>query len=600
MRRNPLDPLIPGAKARRFGRLLLLSTIVGLAAGAAALCFHWLLAGVSWGLLDNLAGYRPEGAAGEAELFTPSDTPLRRWLLLLLPAAGGLVSGAIVYLLAPEAEGHGTDSAIEAYHRKGGNIRARVPFVKMIASAITIGSGGSGGREGPIAQMGAGVGSMIGRALRLSQRDRTLLLAAGMGAGIAAMFHAPLAGALFAAEVLYREIDFEFELIVPATVASIVSYSTSCMVFGFQPLFRTPEMLFRNPVELVGYLILAVIMALAGGLFIRVFYGVRDAFRRLSVPLWIAPAIGGLLTGCVGFVFPDALATGYGIVQGTLDGHLAWTFLLIAALARMATTSFSIGSGGSGGVFGPSVVIGAALGGAVGLVLAEYAPFLAPNPESYALVGMAAFFAAAANTPLSSVIIVSEMTGNYYLLVPTMWTCALAFAMSSRTSLYEKQVASRADAPRHSGEMALSVLRRLRIRDHMLGVDQIRDRLLGPGTPYAEIVRRFSETGGNSFPLVDEEGRLAGWVTDAQLRLALAEHEVGPLLVAQDLAVTPITVEVDATVDVAVRRMIRHQLGELAVVSPEDPDRLLGVISRTLIVTAYDREILQAEQPISA
>jgi CIC family chloride channel protein len=213
---------------------------------------------------------------------------------------------------------------------------------------------------------------------------------------------------------------------------------------------------------------------------------------------------------------------------------------------------------------------------------------------------MAAFFAAAANTPLSSVIIVSEMTGNYYLLVPAMWTCALAFAVAQRTSLYEKQVASRADAPRHSGEMALSVLRRLRIRDHMLSVDQIRERVLEPGTPYAEIVRRFSETGGISFPLLDAEGRISGWVTDAQLRVALAEHEVGPLLVAQDLAVTPITVEVDATVDVAVRRMIRHQLGELAVVDPSEPDRLLGVISRTQIVAAYDREILRAEMPVSA
>jgi CIC family chloride channel protein len=598
MRRNPLDPLIPGVKARRFGRLLLLSALVGVAAGLAAICFHWLLGGVSWGLLDRLAGFRPEGAAGEVELFPPSDTPLRRWLLLLLPAAGGLISGTIVYLLAPEAEGHGTDSAIEAYHRKGGHVRKRVPFVKMIASAITIGSGGSGGREGPIAQMGGGVGSMIGGALRLPQRDRTLLLAAGMGAGIAAMFHAPLAGALFAAEVLYRDIDFEFELIVPATVASIVSYSTACLHLGFQPLFRTPEMTFR-PVELLGYLILAVIMALAGGLFIRVFYGVRDAFRRLRIPLWIAPAIGGALTGVIGFLFPDALATGYGIVQGTLDGHLGWTFLLIAALARMATTSFSIASGGSGGVFGPSVVIGAALGGAVGLLLSEYAPLVAPNPQSYALVGMAAFFAAAANTPLSSVIIVSEMTGNYYLLVPTMWTCALAFAMAQRTSLYEKQVSSRAEAPVHSGEMALSVLRKLRIREHMLPLERIRDRLLEPGTPYLEIVRRFSETGGISFPVLDESGHMTGWVTDAQLRVALADQEVGPLLVAQDLAVTPITVELEATVDVAVRRMIRHQLGELAVVEPQDPDRLLGVISRTQVVAAYDREILKAEQPLS-
>lgn len=602
MRRNLLDPLVPGDQARRFGRLLILSTLVGVAAGLAAVCFHWLLGGVSWGLLDQLAGYRPEGAAGEVELFPRGDGPFRRWLLLILPALGGLVSGAIVYWLAPEAEGHGTDSAIDAYHRKGGHIRARVPFVKMVASAITIGSGGSGGREGPIAQMGAGVGSIFGRVLKLSQRDRTLLMAAGMGAGIAAMFHAPLAGALFAAEVLYREIDFEFELIVPATVASIVSYSTTSWIFGWEPLFRTTDVPFRKPVELLGYFGLAVVMAVASTAFVKVFYGTRDAFRKLKIPLWIAPAVGGLLTGVVGFVFPHALSTGYGIVQGALDadGTWGWKLLLVAAVARMMTTSFSIGSGGSGGVFGPSVVIGAALGGAVGLIYAEYVPVLAAHPQNYVLVGMAAFFAAAANTPLSSVIIVSEMTGNYYLLVPTMWTCALAFAMAKRASLYEKQVASRADAPIHSGEMALSVLRRLRIRDHMLSLEYIRDRLLSPGTPYPDIVRRFSETGGISFPILDESGHMTGWVTDAQLRVALTQHDVAPLLVAEDLGVTPITVPIDASVDVAVRRMIRHQLGELVVVDPGEPDRPLGVINRTQIVAAYDREILKVEQPATA
>ena len=595
MRRRILDSFIPGERTRQFGRLLLLATLVGVAAGLAAIAFHWMLEAVSWSLLDQLAGYRPAEAAGEPDPFPAATTPFRPWLLCLLPMLGGIVSGTILYLVAPEAEGHGTDSVIEAYHRKGGRIRARVPFVKAITSAITIGSGGSGGREGPIAQMGAGVASTLSQVLGLSQRERSILVAAGMGAGIGAIFHAPLAGAIFAAEVLYREIDFEFEVIVPATVASIIAYSTGALSFGWDPLFRAPEFHFQNPVELLGYLALAVVMALSGNLFPKVFYGVRDLFHATGLPLWITPAIGGLLTGAVGLFFPDALATGYGIVQGALDGDKTWGFLLIAALLRMVTTATSIGSGGSGGVYGPSVVIGGSLGGAVGQILHLMAPWLAPHPESYTLVGMAAFFAAAANTPLSSLIMVSELTGNYHLLVPTFWTCAISFALAQRSSLYEKQVASRADAPYHSGQMALEVLRRLRIKDHMLPLEQVKERLLEPGTPYEEIVRRFSETGGISFPIVDGEGRMSGWVTDTQLRAALAQRELGPLLVAEDLAVTPMTVSRDQTLDVAVRRLIQRNLGELVVTDPLDPDRPVGVISRQQIVAAYDRELLKAD-----
>ena len=594
MRRRILEPLIPGERTRRFGRLLLLAGVVGVVAGLGAIAFHWMLEIVSWQLLDRLAGYRPTEAAGEMDMLPPGTGPFRPWLLFLLPALGGIVSGAIVYWLAPEAEGHGTDSVIEAYHRKGGRIRARVPFVKAVASAITIGSGGSGGREGPIAQIGAGIASTLSLGIKLSQKDRTLLVAAGMGAGIGAIFHAPLAGAIFAAEVLYREIDFEFEVIVPATVASIIAYSTAALHFGWAPLFHTGDLQFRNPLELSGYLILALVMAVFGGLFPRIFYGVRDLFRATKLPLWITPAIGGLLTGAVGLVFPDALATGYGIVQGALDGNVGWGFLLAAALARMVTTSTSIASGGSGGVFGPSVVIGGALGGAVGQILHQVVPWMAPHPESYAMVGMAAFFSAAANTPLSSVIIVSEMTGNYHLLVPTFWTCALSFALAKRTSLYEQQVDSRADSPHHSGQMALEVLRRLRIRDFMVPLEEMRDRLLEPGTPYPEIVRRFSRTGGVSFPVLGEDGKMVGWVTDAQLRAALAQQELAPLLVAQDLAVTPVTVSLDASLDVAVRRVIRAGVGEAVVTDSNDPDLPVGVISRQAIVAAYDREILKA------
>ncbi len=597
MRRRILTQLIPDERTRRFGRILLFSTIVGLAAGLAAIVFHYMLGAVSWSMLDQLAGYRPSGAAGEHALIPESDTPFRPWVLALLPALGGLVSGFLVWWLAPEAEGHGTDSVVDAYHRKGGLIRTRVPFVKAVTSAITIGTGGSGGREGPIAQMGAGVGSMIARWVKLSERERTVLVAAGMGAGVGAMFHAPLAGAIFAAEVLYREIDFEFEVIVPATVSSIVAYATGALAFGWQPLFRTPEILFRNPVELLGYGVLAIVMALASGLFVKVFYKTRDLFRATGLPLWITPAIGGLLTGAVGLVFPDALATGYGIVQGALDGKagMTWGFLLIAAGLRMVTTSTSIGSGGSGGVFGPSVVIGGALGGAVGLILHQVAPWLAPHPAGYALVGMAAFFAAAANTPLSSVFIVSEMTGNYFLLVPTMWTSAISFALAKRTSLYEQQVLNRADTPRHAGEMQLEILRRLKISEHMETLSEIEDRLVEPGTSLEELVGRFAETGGASFPVLDGERRLLGWVTDGDLRSTLAQEGLGPLLVAQDLAGEAVTVRADESLDVAVRRMIRERLGELVVVEPGDERRPVGMISRTSVVAAYDHEILESD-----
>ncbi len=594
MRRRLIEGLIPGETKRRFGRILALSTLVGLAAGLAAVAFHYMLGTVNWLFLDNLAGYHPQEAAGEHALFAATSTVFKPWVLFFLPALGGLISGTIVYLLAPEAEGHGTDSVIEAYHQKAGRIRARVPFVKAVSSALTIGSGGSGGREGPIAQMGAGVGSILANLFHLSDRDRTLLVAAGMGAGIGAMFHAPLAGALFAAEVLYREIDFEFELIVPATVASIVSYATSSLILGWDPLFRTNPTVFRNPVELLGYSILAVVVALAGGIFVKVFYSTRNLFHASGLPLWAAPAIGGLLTGIVGFFFPHAIATGYGVVQSALDSQTTWLFLLLAALLRMVTTSASIASGGSGGVFGPSVVIGGALGGSVGLLLHQLAPWIAPHPESYVLVGMAAFFAGAANTPLSSVIIVSEMTGNYFLLVPTLWTSAIAFALATRTSLYEKQVGSRSDAPWHAGMMARDVLRRLKVSSAMLDIEEARERILAPGTPYDEIVRCFADTGAVSFPVIDAEGQMVGWVLDTHLRAALAQKEVSGLLVAQDLAVIPITIGRDQSLHVAVRRMIRCGLGELVVVDLREPNRPVGLLSRQQIVAAYDQEILKA------
>ncbi len=269
---------------RSLTRWFLLCTLVGIVAGFAAIAFYWLLSFAQHLMLDSLAGYRPPGPGGEQPLIAPSTTPFRPWLLILLPALGGLASGLLVYKFAPEAEGHGTDAVIDAYHHQEGVIRSRTPLIKALASALTIGTGGSAGREGPIAQIAAGFGSLLGKWFKLGPHERRVLMAAGMGAGIGAIFHAPLAGGLLAAEVLYRQMEFEYEVIVPSFIASIVAYAVFATKFGWDPLFASPDFVFRNAVELLPYFILALVVAAGAVGYVRIFYGVRNLFQKSGSP----------------------------------------------------------------------------------------------------------------------------------------------------------------------------------------------------------------------------------------------------------------------------------------------------------------------------
>ena len=364
-------------------RLLGSSALVGVVAGLGAVVFSVACQVVVRYSLDGIAGYRSDGPAGEARVawLPESIQPFRPWLIPLSAGIGGLVSGLLVFKFAPEAEGHGTDSVIAAYHFHHGDIRARVPLIKLIASAITIGTGGSGGREGPIAQIGAGFGSVYACLLRFSPTERRILLAAGMGAGIAAIFRAPLAGALFASEVLYSSPEFEPEVIIPAGIASVIAYSTFGLFFGWGELFKTPPLEFNSAGQLVAYFVLAVLMALLAMIYTRTFYWFIYLFGQLRTSRWLKPAIGATLSGLVGvalfYVFgqnPHALSVlsfGYGILQaGFTDfDSLSASLLLAIALGKIVTTSLTIGSGGSGGVFGPSMVIGGCAGGAFGIAL---------------------------------------------------------------------------------------------------------------------------------------------------------------------------------------------------------------------------------------
>ncbi|HEY1785492.1 MAG TPA: chloride channel protein, partial [Pirellulales bacterium] len=530
-------------------RLLGFSLVVGLVAGLAAVVFFVTTVVAERYFLGTLAGFEPKPhPAGETVIdWLPAIAPMfHPWRLLLILPLGGLFTGWVVYTFAPEAEGHGTDAVIEAYHKRQGVIAPRVPIVKIIASAVTLGVGGSGGREGPIAQIGAGFGSFLAGAMRLRPAERRVLMAAGMGAGIAAIFRAPLAGSLFAAEVLYRSPEFESEVIMPAALASVVSYSTFGVIFGWQPLFAIPKLEFNDPVELVAYLVLALWAAFLAMLYTRSFYAITRWFRRSPVPRKLRPAVGGLLTAIVGLalyfgfgrqeIVLGVLGFGYGTLQWALeaDGTQTVWLLLAIALGKILTTGLTIGSGGSAGVFGPSMVIGGCGGGAMGLLFQRYWPLAAPAPAACVLVGMAGFFAAAAKTPFSTLVMVSEITGGYPLLLPALWVCVLAFMLSDTQSIYSSQVEGRSRSPAHRGRFVREVLAGVRVEqlipreEHFLR--------LAPGDSLAVVIERFRGCDYPVLPVVDAGGRLLGIVNLEEIGRMTQTPEMASLLVAADLA----------------------------------------------------------------
>jgi CIC family chloride channel protein len=602
-------------RLRPQARLLGLSLIVGLVAGTGAIAFFWACQVAFHYSLDVLGGYHPHHPGGEPPLFGEAMGPLRPWLLLLIPTIGGILSGFIVYSLAPEAEGHGTDSAIAAYHRHQGQIRPRVPLVKLVASALTLGSGGSGGREGPIAQIGAGFGSFLGNLFRLRPTERRILMAAGMGAGVAAIFRAPLAGALFAAEVLYRSPDFESDVIIPAGLASVIAYCAFGAAFGWKALFSVPPELanvlaFNNPLNLAAYTLLALFLVVLAMLYTRTFYGLTYVFHRLTLRPHFKPAIGAFLSGLLALVLYwifgrqqvlSVLAFGYGILQDamsvgssgqpTLQPTLLLAFVLLAvAVGKILTTSLTIGSGGSGGVFGPSMVIGGCGGGALGIFLHRLWPSLAPHPASFVIVGMAGFFAAAAKTPFSTLVMVSEMTGNYNLLLPTLWVCALAFLLSDEQSIYSSQVESRSRSPAHQGDYVREVLTGLRVEQFMTPSAQV--PILHPGDRLDRVVERLSGSSFHSLPVTDEESRFLGVVSLEEVHLASQSPHLRPVIVAADLMRSDVApLHPGDRLDRALELFVENDILALPVIDGAPGNRVIGIVKRADIASTYLRHV---------
>ncbi|MHA1582899.1 MAG: chloride channel protein [Candidatus Baldrarchaeia archaeon] len=564
-------------------RTLALSVTVGVVAGLGALLFYTLLHLSTAIFLNYICNYYPPSAPGEIspiELHFNPANGVRRWLLILIPTLGGLVSGVIVYSFAPEAEGHGTDAVIEAVHNKGGKIRGRIPIIKTIASAITIGSGGSAGREGPIAQIGAGFASILSQKLKLSPKERELLVICGAGAGIGSIFKAPFGGALFSIEVLYKR-DYEVEAFIPAIVSSFIGYGVFALATGWQPIFIALPYTF-NPLELPFFAILGIISGLVSILYITVFYGLRDKFfRQMRIPDHFKPAIGGFLLGLMAYFFPAVLGPGYGWLQLSMAGKLALSLMVILIFAKILATSFTISSGGSGGVFAPSVFIGAMLGGAIGLIFHLLFPTVVSKPEIFALVGMGAFFSGAAKVPIAAIIIISEMTGDYNILIPAILASSMAYLVSGDYTIYEKQVLTRADSPIHIPELLSGILSSLKVKNVMTK-DVI---TIKPTATTDELEKLINESGHLGFPVVNEKGELVGIVTYEDVIKIKPEER--PKVRVENIETRKLIVAYpNETLDAVLRKIVLHDISRLPVVDPKDPKKLVGIITRYDIARA--------------
>jgi CIC family chloride channel protein len=573
------------------GKWLFRFVLIGIVAGLGAVIFHYLCGLGMHYFLDLMAGYRPDSPAGEHLLLPHTQTPFNRWMLLILPALGGIFSGWIVYTFAPEAEGHGTDAAIDAYHNKGGFIRGRIPFVKTISSTITLTTGGSGGREGPIAQIGAGFGSFLAGKFKLSPRERRIMMAAGIGAGVASIFRAPLAGALFAAEVLYRDPDFESEVIIPAGISSVVAYCIFCLVFGWGSLFDSPALKFQNPLELGPYIVLSGVLVLTAIFYIKIFYGVSGLFKKFNMPKFLKPALGGLITGIIGFFLPYTLAFGYGYIQKAIFNELAVSTLIFLAIGKIFTTSFSIGSGGSGGVFGPSIVIGGAMGGAVGKIFNFFLPSIVAHPGSFVIVGMAGFFAAVSNTPISTIIFISEITNSYHLLLPSLLVCSICYLLSRKWTIFKSQVKSRIDSPAHAGEFMMDILETIKVRDlEPLVKDVLR---VNENMPLSEFKNKiFTQTKQHYFPVINREGKFSGIFSSTDIREVIFTYHIEDLVVMKDIMVSDmISTTLSEDLNTVLLKLTQKNIDALPVLDEDDSGLLIGLIYRRDIIAYYNHYI---------
>ena len=594
-----LVPEDPPLELQILGRVVFHAVVLGLAAGLLGCLFFAALELVQHLVLERGVGYEPLRARGEHVLPSVSAVPFRWWLLAFVPAIGALLGG-FVSRYAPETRGGGGDAAIDAFHKQDGVIRRRVLWVKPLASILTLGTGGAGGREGPTMQLGGALGSTMALLLRTTARERRVLMVAGIAAGISAVFRTPLGAALLAIEVLYRD-DFESEALIPAVLASVVSYSVSISVFGESTLFGDLPTYAFVPKHLPLYGLLALVVAAAASFFVGTMGAVRRVAARLPGPAWARPGVGGLLLGVFAVAFillvgPSVgregrgigiLGGGYGAAQAAItgadwlaDGWGGVEMLALFAVAKVFASSLTIGTGGSAGDFAPCIALGGLIGGAFGR--AAQLIFADPSiqPGAFALVGMGAFYGGVAHVPLAALVLVSEISGAYDLLVPLMLAEGIAFVALRKVSLYHAQPRSLKDSPVH----AAPEVPRLRVGDVVR-----RDRAvvaITPDTPCRDLLASMDAAAEQDvFPVVDEVGGLHGLIPIDAVRVLASHPDVGPYAIAADLMQAPVTVTVDADLRTAAQALLASDLRAIPVIDADGC--IVGLLDEHDLSRAY-------------
>ncbi len=560
--------------------LVALALFTGLGAGLGAIAFRELIGAFTL----VFTGQSDYGAVGrEAH---PALPELGIWFIVAVPVIGGLLYGPLIDRFAREARGHGVPEVMLAVAEQGGRIRPRVAVVKSLASAICLGAGGSVGREGPIVQIGSALGSAVGQFLRVSEANLRLLVACGAAAGISATFNAPIAGVFFALELILR--DFEVRSFSAVVLASVTANVISRAAYGSASFLPLPPFQVLSIWEYALYAVLGLAAALVGVAFIRTLYGTEDLLDRLwgSRPEWLRPAVGGAVLGGLLLALPQLYGVGYAPLEQAIGGHTGLMLLLLLVAGKMLATSLTIGIGGSGGVFAPSLFIGGMLGTAFGVIANSFAPGLVAAPGAYGLVGMGAVFAGAARAPITAVLILFELTGDYQIILPLMLAIVVSSGVSSvlaGDTIYTLKLRRRG-IDILAGRAAANPMRLLTARDAMRPLP---DPLAGDA-PLGDVVDRFAAEGVEALPVVDPSGAYAGVVTSYQLEESMRANAFDST--ASDLAQSVPPVRADETLEQALERLLNEGASGLAVTDASD-GQVIGWLTHHDVLAAYSARL---------
>jgi CIC family chloride channel protein len=557
--------------------MAILAAMVGLAGGFGAIGFRYII-----GFFQTVS-YGSDGNLLELVLDIP-------WYVrMFIPACGGLVVGPLVYFLAREAKGHGVPEVMEAVALRSGIIRKRVVFIKSLASAVSIATGGSVGREGPIVQIGSAIGSSIGQLLKVSADRIRTLVGCGAAAGIAATFNAPIAGSMFALEIILG--DFGLATFSPIVISSVTATAVSRHFLGDSPAFIVPPYQLISAWELPLYVVMGLFCALVAVSFTKILYRSEDLFDQLKAPEYLKAAIGGLTLGVLGLLFPHILCVGYEAIDLSLSQELTWWVLFILIVFKMFATSITIGSGGSGGIFAPSLFLGAMAGGFFGTMVHHIFPKITAPPGAYGIVGMGAVVSGTTHGPLSAILILFEMTGDYKIILPLMMACIIS-SLASRhlleDSIYTLKLARRGINIKAGKE--INILKSILVKDVMNPeVETIPENIT-----MGRLAQKISKSKYNSFPVVDEEGNLTGVLTFSDYRDAAFDENLHDLVVAKDIATSKVvTVSMDDNLYDAMERITLRDFSILPVVSPHKPSQLLGILTRRDIISVYNQAVIK-------